>query len=57
MTKNIPLNELYEVLDYYYNGQDQAICPVLLEIKEEKLLNYENGISDEEAANRKEMAR
>lgn len=43
VTKDIPLNDLYEVLDYIYVGKDQEICPVLLEIKDKDLRAYENG--------------
>ena len=57
VTRNIPLNDLYEVLDYFYNGMDQSICPVLLEIKDEKLLFMENDIGKDEAKRRKEIAR
>ena len=49
VTKNIPLDELYSVLDYYYNSKDQAICPVLLEIKDKQLRNAENGLTEEQA--------
>ena len=31
--KIIPLNELYEVIDYIVVCEDSEICPVLLEIK------------------------
>ena len=56
VTKNIPLDELYSVLDYYYNSKDQAICPVLLEIKDKKLRNAENGLTEEQAKARKTQA-
>ena len=42
VTKMIPLDDLYEVLDYIYIGTDQEICPVLLEIKDTKLREQEN---------------
>ena len=54
VTKRIPLNELYEVLDYIYTGKDQKICPVLLEIKDENLRHQENGVDEEEAQRRKD---
>lgn len=42
MTKTIQLDDLYEIADYYYTGEDQAICPVLLKIKHEDILRMEN---------------
>ena len=40
--KRIKLSELYEIVDYYYTGPQQVICPVLLKIKNKNILYEEN---------------
>ena len=42
MLKRIKLSELYEIVDYYYTGKQQVICPVLLKIKNKDILIEEN---------------
>ena len=48
VTKTINLSELYEIADYYYTSENQKICPVLLLIKNEKILRKENNEPDDE---------
>ena len=43
VTKTIKLSELYEIADYYSTSETQKICPVLLKIKHQGILNQENG--------------
>ena len=40
--KKIKLNQLYDILDYYYESEKQRICPVLIQIKNKKLIRMEN---------------
>ena len=44
--KKIKLNELYDVLDYYYTSDKQNTCPVLIKIENEDILDLENNSKD-----------
>ena len=47
VTKTITLSDLYEIADYYYTGETQKVCPVLLKIKHKEILKQENpGVVD-----------
>ena len=37
--KNVPLDELYEVVDYLCWNDQQKVCPVLLKVKIPELVN------------------
>ena len=39
VTLNVPMNELYEVLDYLFVSEEQLFCPVIIEVKIPKLAN------------------
>lgn len=39
--QKVGLDELYEVVDFLFYNEEQNFCPVLLEIKNEELLDLD----------------